>query len=112
MHIYEAIRIATTKGYHVHSFDGVATYYNGANNEWVVWTRTDNESSFMMTVEQTLLDPAFWQAFGRALEIDGVYPYGDWKHLWHAFIESLATGGTVEAFFAHIDRSSRETINV
>jgi hypothetical protein len=34
------------------------------------WTRTDNQSSFLVPVQETFLDPVFWHAFGRALGWD------------------------------------------
>ena len=44
--------------------DGVATVYTGANREYSAWTRTDNHSSFMVPVQESFLDPAFWRAWG------------------------------------------------
>jgi hypothetical protein len=63
MTIDEAIINAVKEGYHVRVFDGIEMYYSGANTEWSVWTRTDNDSSFMVPVEAIFLDPLFWQAF-------------------------------------------------
>src|SRR4029450_6959203 len=70
MTIEEAMNKATEEGYHVNSFGGVEISYVGANSEYSVWTRTDNESSFIILVEETFLDPEFWQALGRALGWD------------------------------------------
>src|SRR5438445_11980980 len=70
MTIDEAIINAVKEGYHVRVFDGIKMYYSGANTEWSVWTRTDNDSSFMVPVEAIFLDPLFWQALGRALRWD------------------------------------------
>ncbi len=70
MTIDEAIINAVKEGYHVRVFDGIEMYYSGANTEWSVWTRTDNDSSFMVPVEAIFLDPLFWQALGRALRWD------------------------------------------
>ena len=66
MTIQEAVNTAVEGGYHIHGSDGVATVYTGANSEYSAWTRTDNHSSFLIPVEETFLDPAFWQALGRA----------------------------------------------
>jgi hypothetical protein len=67
MMIQEAIDKANEGGYHIYSSDGMDTSYIGANDEYSAWTRTDNDSSFMVPVEETFLDPRFWQALGRAL---------------------------------------------
>jgi hypothetical protein len=99
MTIQEAMNKAVAGGYHVQGSDGGATSYSGANSDFSLWTRTDNASSFLVPVEETLLDPAFWTAFGRALAREGVWPSGDWKHLWHQFTEHLINGGTRETFF-------------
>ena len=94
-------------------------YYSGANTEWSVWTRTDNDSSFMVRVEESFLDPCFWQALGRALRWDhaittvhvvdngrpttvrrtGQY----WRSHWHCFLDFLAEGKAAEDFFAQLD---------
>ena len=99
MTIQEALNTAVAGGYHVQGSDGVATVYSGANSDFTLWTRTDNASSFMIPLEETLLDPAFWTAFGRALAREGVSQAGDWKQLWHQFTEHLIQGGTPAAFF-------------
>ena len=116
MNITEAMNKAVEGGYHVDGSDGTQTYYNSANSEYSVWTRTDNQSSFMIPVEETFLDPKFWQALGRALGWDyschvcitcfrageecctahGYY----WMYQWHCFIQAIANGKTTEAFFA------------
>jgi hypothetical protein len=67
MTIQEAVNAAVAGGYHIHGSDGIATVYTGANREYSAWTRTDNHSSFMVPVQETFLDPAFWRALGRAL---------------------------------------------
>jgi hypothetical protein len=68
MQIHEAIQQAVTAGYWVHSLEGIDVNYSGANNEYSVWTRTDNQSSLMLRVEETFLDPWFWRALGVALK--------------------------------------------
>jgi hypothetical protein len=67
MTIQDALNTATEGGYHIYGSDGMDTLYEGANSEYSVWTRTDNESSFLVPTEETFLDPQFWQALGRAL---------------------------------------------
>jgi hypothetical protein len=97
------------------------TYYEGANSEYSVWTRKDNESSFIVLTEKTFLDPQFWQALGRALgwnkacdlAITCVHGHDEcrqyhgysWMFQWHRFIQILADGNTPEAFFAHLTSS-------
>ena len=67
MTIEEAITLAMHGGYHIHGSDGVETSYSGASSDYSAWTRKDNASSFMVAVQETFLDPAFWSALGRAL---------------------------------------------
>src|SRR5262249_35111152 len=67
MTVQEALNKATEGGYHIYGSDGMDTYYEGANSEYSVWTRKDNESSFIVPTEETFLDPRFWQALGHAL---------------------------------------------
>jgi hypothetical protein len=99
MTIQDALNKAVAGGYHVQGSDGGVTVYSGANSDFTLWTRTDNASSFMIPMEETLLDPTFWTAFGRALAREGGSQSGDWKQLWHQFTEHLIQGGTPAAFF-------------
>ena len=115
MMIQEAIDKATEGGYHLYGSDGMDTDYGGANSEYSVWTRKDNESSFIIPVEETFLDPDFWHALGRALAWEHpvmtmhtvengratiVTRAGHhWLTHWHRFIDHLAAGKTPEAFF-------------
>jgi hypothetical protein len=118
MTIQDAIKHAVTGGYHLDSADGVAIAFIGANDEYSAWTRTDTESSFMISVQETLLDPRFWHALGRTLGWEagcdltitcahgaeecrrghGTY----WMYQWHCFIQALAEGHTPAAFFAQL----------
>ena len=59
MTMQEALDTATEGGYHIHSDDGVETDYSGASSAYSAWTRTDNQSSFLVAVEETFLDPHF-----------------------------------------------------
>jgi hypothetical protein len=123
MTIQEAVDIAVEGGYHLHGTDGVATIYTGANSEFSAWTRTDNHSSFMISVHETFLDPAFWRALGRALgweetcelaitcvrgqeecrRCHGSY----WMYQWHCFIQHLANGQPPDTFFASLPHPDR-----
>jgi hypothetical protein len=118
MTIAEALEKAAEGSYHIYGSDGMDTYYEGANSDYSVWTRKDNESSFIVPVEETFLDPTFWQALGKALGWDqtvltmhavvngrptvvtkaGHY----WRYYWHRFIDHLADGHSPAAFFASL----------
>jgi hypothetical protein len=116
MTIEEAITKATEAGYHIHGSDGVETSYSGASSNYSAWTRTDNASSFLVAVEETFLDPAFWQALGRALGHDEATEHGTlrlsaptgsalakkigWgEYTMVRFVDHLATGKTPASFF-------------
>jgi hypothetical protein len=118
MTIQEALNKAVEGGYHIYGSGGMDTYYEGATHDYTAWTRKDNESSFMIPIEETLLDPIFWQALGHTLgwsevcdlaitcvhgkevchQCQGYY----WMYQWHCFIQALADGNTPEDFFAHL----------
>jgi hypothetical protein len=118
MTIQEAVNTAVAGGYHLHGTDGVTTVYTGANSEFSAWTRTNNHSSFMVSVHETFLDPAFWRALGRALgweetcELAITCVHGQeecrrchgyyWMYQWHCFIQHLANGQTPDTFFASL----------
>ena len=118
MTIQEVVNTAVEGGYHIHGADGVATVYTGANRDYSAWTRTDNQSSFMIPMQETFLDPAFWCALGRALGWEETYElvitcvhgqeecrrcHGSyWMYQWHCFIQQLAQGHTPETFFASL----------
>jgi hypothetical protein len=118
MSIPEAIQTAIAGGYHIPGSDGGVTSYSGANNEFSAWTRTDNQSSFLVPVQETFLDPAFWRALGRVLGWDTpcdltiTCTHGDvecqrchgssWMYHWHCFIQHLANGHPPDAFFARL----------
>ena len=128
MTIEEALHTATEAGYHVNSSDGVEAYYSGANSEYSVWIRKDNDSSFIVVVAETFLDPVFWRALGRVLRWQGNIPpdfalHWDviddrvheniahdllvkgipmWLYHWHRFVDYLAEGKTPEDFFASL----------
>jgi hypothetical protein len=124
MTIEEAINKANEGGYHIYGSDGMDTYYEGANSEYSVWTRKDNESSFIVLTEKTFLDPQFWQALGRALgwsevcdlSISCAHRHEEcqrcrgyyWMYQWHCFIQALAEGNTPEVFFNHLTSSNRQ----
>jgi hypothetical protein len=126
MTIQEAVDTAVEGGYHLLGSDGGATVYTGANSEYSAWTRTDNHSSFMVPVQESFLDPAFWQALGRALgweeacELAIICVHGHaechrchgyyWMYQWHCFIQYIANGHPPDAFFASLpypDRAAR-----
>ena len=115
MTIEEALNKATEGGYHVNGFNGMDTYYSRATGCYSAWTRKDNDSSLKVAMEETFLDPAFWQALGRALgweqAVRTVHAVENgrstlvtraghhWLYYWHRFIDHLAAGNTPESFF-------------
>ena len=121
MTVQEVIDKAVEGGYHIYGSDGMDTLYEGANSEYSVWTRKDNESSFIVPTEQTFLDPKFWQALGRTLgwsercDLAITCVHGEeecqsyrgyyWIFQWFRFIQTLADGHTPAAFFAHLPSS-------
>jgi hypothetical protein len=121
MTVQEALNKATEGGYHIYGSDGMDTDYEGATNDYSAWTRKDNESSFIVPVEETFLDPRFWQALGRTLgwsercDLAITCVHGEkecqrcrgyyWMYQWHCFIQAIADGNTPEAFFAHLTSS-------
>ena len=121
MTVQEVLNKATEGGYHIYGSDGMDTDYGGANSEFSLWTRKDNASSFMIPLEETFLDPTFWQALGRTLGWDAVCEltitcaHGTsecqrcrgsyWMYQWHCCIQALAYGNTLEAFFARLTSS-------
>ena len=118
MTITEALHHATQGGYHIQAFDGMDTAYAGANSEYSVWTRNDNDSSFIVPVADSFLDPHFWQALGRRSGWDQAVKTvqtvengratlvtrtgADWVSSWHQFIDCLVAGQTAEDFFASV----------
>jgi hypothetical protein len=110
MTIEEVLNKATAGGYHIYGSDGMDTYYEGASNAYSAWTRKDNESTFVIAVEETFLDPVFWQALGKALgwreEKASVVLYRvtepEWQSTWHRFIDHLADGNTAASFFERL----------
>jgi len=123
MTIQEAIDKASEEGYHIKGSDGVDTDYSGASSEYSAWTRQDNKSSFMVAVEETFLDPQFWQALGRALgwnhamitvhEVENGRPTvvtrarQHWLYHWHRFLDFLAEGKTAEDFFKSLPEKEK-----
>jgi hypothetical protein len=39
MSIQEVVNKAVEGGYHIHGFDGIDTYYEGAHSDFPVWTK-------------------------------------------------------------------------
>ena len=59
MTIAEVLNKANEGGYHIHGSDGMDTYYVGANSEYSVWTRTDNEPRSSCRWKERCLIPHF-----------------------------------------------------
>jgi hypothetical protein len=123
MTIPEALEKAVAGGYHLYGSDGMNTDYAGATHDFSAWTRQDTLSTFLVPTEAMFLDPHFWQALGRALgwreACDLAITCGHgaaecqrgrgsyWMYQWHCWIQALAYGHSLEAFFAR--RSSSQT---
>jgi len=126
MTVEQALTAATEGGYHIRGSDGVETSYGGASNEYSAWTRHDNHSTFMVAVEETFLDPMFWQALGQALGWDHrlmtVHAIENgrativtrarhrWLTHWHRFIDHLAEGQDAASFFASLALPVEENV--
>jgi hypothetical protein len=125
MTIEDAMTKAVEAGYHIQGSDGVETSYSGASSDYSAWTRKDNASSFMVAVEETFLDPAFWSALGRALGHGDATEHG--KLLLYAptgsalakkigwgeytmvrFVDHLATGKSPASFFKSFPSPKRD----
>ena len=122
MTIQEAMHTAIAGGYHMQGVDGGEIAFSGANNEYSAWTRIDTQSSFLIPVQETLLDPAFWRALGCALgwsevcDLTITCAHGEaesqsyrgyyWMYQWHCFIQPLANGYTPATFFARLLNAS------
>jgi hypothetical protein len=118
MTITEALDHATQGGYHIKGADGMDTAYAGANSAYSVWTRTDNDSSCIVPVADTFLDPHFWQALGRGLgweqALQTVHAVENgratlvtrtgphWVASWHHCIDCLVEGKTAADFFENV----------
>jgi hypothetical protein len=116
MTIDEAIRIAITGGYHLEGTDRSMIVFSRANDEYSAWTHTATQSTFLVPVHETLLDRAFWHTFGWGMgwetpcDLAILCMHGDaewqrcrgayWMYQWHGFIQSLAQGHPLTAFFA------------
>lgn len=94
-HLEQAIKDAQRVGYKLYDSNGRDEISD------VVWYTKDWKAG----QAQLLLDPAFWQALGKARgwELwegwDEECPECHWKALWHRLIDHLADGKDVESFF-------------
>lgn len=65
------------------------------------------EEEVWVPLAETMLDPLFWQALGKALEWHKE-PIGDfhrgtvWIFKWHQFIDALVEGQTPDQFFKEL----------
>jgi len=121
MTIQEAIQLAVDGGYHT-----AHGRYLPASD---IGKQVSNDDGFL---QKCLLDPLFWQALGRGIgwdadlcptcgggyrisarmvdwcenycENDGfpTAPRPGWQYHWHRFIDHLASGKSIEDFFANL----------
>jgi len=120
-YIAKAIREAVENGNYTHG--DIATFLFLSEDEktmrvyrvngygWVAFFVNDGSQAekylTTMRVEQILLDPLFWQAFGKsrgwgtepAATTPSGFPVQEWLMFWHRFIDHLAEGKDAESFF-------------
>ncbi len=111
-HIEKAIREAVEKGYYKGK-GAKFNYYEPRFHDFG-WYEADGYAD-NRTIESVFLDPAFWQALGKARGWKERYTSADpeWKTMsfgqmqdnkptahWHRFIDHLAEGKDAESFFA------------
>ena len=108
MILEEAVHKAVNDGYYRQHGDGLRAADSGVHGHRAVSPPCGPRTSLTEHVGETLLDPTFWQALASRLEAEGRYPHGDWKILWHDFIEHLIDGGSAEGFFAPLTAPRKE----
>lgn len=89
--------------------DGMTCTFAGSNDDWSVWNRDDNGSSICPSHTETLWDPSFWQALGKALGWRIVGPTKkdndhnpEWYYRALEFYELILTGGDTEKFWEEL----------
>lgn len=96
MYLEQAIRDAVEKGGYDRERARVSQFDMRNGHEGM--------ATSMLSTDRVLLDPAFWQALGKAREwYKGIAPEHEplyWKAHWHSLIDHLAEGEDVESFFA------------
>jgi hypothetical protein len=118
MTLEEVLKKATEGGYHINGSDELDTDEAGANRACSPWTRTENDSAYVASVQEAWLDPHFWRALGLALGWhEGVATkclvYEQWwRQPWHRFIDHLADGKPPEAFFEHLPSSQTGKVSM
>lgn len=67
------------------------------------------ESDVVQNYEKIFLDPLFWSALGKAMgwndyyHVDGLHVSRvEWRYRWHRFIDTLASGKSIEDFFKEL----------
>ena len=120
-HIEQAIKEAVEKGWERPQ----KAFAYGADAMEDIWVVEDRDDLFQLediyVIQEALLDPAFWQALGKArgwqtscfhLDESGRYEAyrhtakcgvstakSYWELQWHRFIDHLAEGKDAESFF-------------
>lgn len=125
-HLERATRDAVEKG----GYQGFEwhDYFTTSSDQSHIWGHDEKTGEgHGRPISDILLDPAFWQALGKArgwgsfyddegmprvYSTQGWYPITKtgsghdeqmWEAHWHRFIDHLASGGTVEDFFKNLD---------
>ena len=101
MTIYEAISKAVEGGYKVSS-------HEHTSQERLVFPFSLQE----FCMKSIFDDPSFWQALGKSMgwiktDCDAccennLGSQDEWQYEWHSFIDTLASGGTAEDYFAKL----------
>lgn len=93
-HLEQTIRDAVEKG----GFDGQNIQFNGG-----ILYANKFASRGQRCIADIFLDPAFWQALGKARGWDKWEVNANVQ--WHRLIDHLSSGGTIEDFFTTLNKS-------
>lgn len=112
--VEQAIKDAVEKGGWIYLGEHVPYIPEDLKAPGIAQFTLEDGINFLITKEQALLDPAFWQALGKAwgwaihktpCGCDECSPSivdrkTGWNVHWHRLIDHLASGKSVEDFFA------------
>lgn len=100
MTIQEAIQLAVNNGYPTFKL----FLYPGQEQTGISYT-----TWLEMVHGWILLDPLFWQALGKGMGWENITPLlgenmiaPDWQTAWHKLIDHVASGKSIEDFFANL----------
>ncbi len=120
-HIEKAIRDAVEEGWHPDGFSPESVILDEFDGEiaYISLYGGDEHEELELHLEQIFLDPAFWQALGKARGwgesnlaagsvSDGLWPISWWKIYAVNFFQHIMDGDDAESFFATL--SNKETV--